>query len=132
MLRINVDLPLVIEFFDEPPAAEAAIHFLEPMVAQGHIISWPANAMARPFRLRARLSSTARETNGAGSCARGAHALRSPALFADSGCFCAASGQRSTRCRPRSLGWRRPTQLPAADCSAQRRPEARARERGRR
>ncbi|MGC2785619.1 MAG: DUF190 domain-containing protein [Roseiarcus sp.] len=42
MLRISVDLPLVIEFFDEPPAAEAAIRFLEPMVAQGHIVSWPA------------------------------------------------------------------------------------------
>jgi hypothetical protein len=42
MLRINVDLPLVIEFFDEPTAAEAAIQFLETMVAQGHIVSWPA------------------------------------------------------------------------------------------
>jgi uncharacterized protein len=42
MLRLNVDLPLVIEFFDEPPAAEAAIHFLETMVALGHIVSWPA------------------------------------------------------------------------------------------
>jgi len=41
MLRINVDLPLVIEFFDEPTAAEAAIQFLETMVAQGHIVSWP-------------------------------------------------------------------------------------------
>jgi uncharacterized protein len=42
MLRLSVDLPLVIEFFDEPPAAEAAIHLLEPMVVQGHIVSWPA------------------------------------------------------------------------------------------
>lgn len=42
ILRLNVDLPLVIEFFDEPEAAEAAIRFLEPMVAQGHIVSWPA------------------------------------------------------------------------------------------
>jgi hypothetical protein len=42
MLRINVDLPLVIEFFDEPTAAEAAIHLLETMVTQGHIVSWPA------------------------------------------------------------------------------------------
>ncbi len=42
MLRLNVDLPLVIEFFDEPEAAEAAIDFLETMVAQGHIVSWPA------------------------------------------------------------------------------------------
>jgi uncharacterized protein len=42
MLRLNVDLPLVIEFFDEPTAADAAIHFLETMVTQGHIVSWPA------------------------------------------------------------------------------------------
>jgi hypothetical protein len=42
MLRINLDLPLVIEFFDEPTAAGAAINLLEPMVAQGHIVSWPA------------------------------------------------------------------------------------------
>ncbi|HEY6520523.1 MAG TPA: DUF190 domain-containing protein [Roseiarcus sp.] len=42
MLRLAVDLPLVIEFFDEPTVAEAAIHLLETMVAQGHIISWPA------------------------------------------------------------------------------------------
>ena len=42
MLRLNVDLPLVIEFFDEPAAAEAAIHLLETMVTQGHIVSWPA------------------------------------------------------------------------------------------
>jgi uncharacterized protein len=42
ILRLNVDLPLVIEFFDEPTLAEAAIHVLEPMVAQGHIVSWPA------------------------------------------------------------------------------------------
>ena len=42
MLRLNVALPLVIEFFDEPDAAEAAIQVLETMVAQGHIVSWPA------------------------------------------------------------------------------------------
>jgi len=50
MLRINVDLPLAIEFFDEPAAAEAAIRLLEPMVAQGHIVSWPAtrNSAAGP------------------------------------------------------------------------------------
>ena len=42
MLRLNLNLPLVIEFFDEPTIAEAAIGLLEPMVAQGHIVSWPA------------------------------------------------------------------------------------------
>src|SRR6516225_4464921 len=42
ILRLNVDLPLVIEFFDEPRVAEAAIRLLEGMVPGGHIVSWPA------------------------------------------------------------------------------------------
>lgn len=42
ILRLNVDLPLVIEFFDEPEVAEAAIHLLDDLVPGGHIVSWPA------------------------------------------------------------------------------------------
>lgn len=42
MLRINVDLPLVIEFFDEPRVAEAAVGLLGDLVPGGHIVSWPA------------------------------------------------------------------------------------------
>jgi hypothetical protein len=42
MLRLNVDLPLVIEFFDEPVIAEAAIHLLDNLVPGGHIVSWLA------------------------------------------------------------------------------------------
>jgi PII-like signaling protein len=42
MLRLTVDLPLVVEFFDEPEAAEAAIHLLDDLVPGGHIVSWPA------------------------------------------------------------------------------------------
>lgn len=42
ILRLNVDLPLVIEFFDEPKVAEAAIHLLDDIVPGGHIVSWPA------------------------------------------------------------------------------------------
>jgi uncharacterized protein len=42
ILRLSVDLPLVIEFFDEPKAAMAAIRLLEPMVVEGHVVSWPA------------------------------------------------------------------------------------------
>jgi PII-like signaling protein len=42
ILRLNVDLPLVIEFFDEPQVAEAAIALLEDRVPGGHIVSWPA------------------------------------------------------------------------------------------
>jgi PII-like signaling protein len=42
ILRLNVDLPLAIEFFDEPQVAEAAVHLLDGMVPSGHIVSWPA------------------------------------------------------------------------------------------
>ena len=43
ILRLNVDLPLVIEFFDEPKVAEAAIRLLDDLVPGGHIVSWLAN-----------------------------------------------------------------------------------------
>ena len=42
ILRLNVDLPLVIEFFDEPKVAEAAVRPLDGLVPGGHIVSWPA------------------------------------------------------------------------------------------
>ena len=42
MLRLNVDLPLVIEFFDKPEIAGAAIQFLDDLVPGGHIVSWLA------------------------------------------------------------------------------------------
>jgi uncharacterized protein len=42
ILRLNVDLPIVIEFFDHPQVAEAAIRLLDGMVPGGHIVSWPA------------------------------------------------------------------------------------------
>ena len=42
ILRLNVDLPLVIEFFDAPEAAEAAISLLDALAPGGHIVSWSA------------------------------------------------------------------------------------------
>jgi PII-like signaling protein len=42
ILRLNVDLPLVIEFYDKPEVAEAAIAMLADLVPGGHITSWPA------------------------------------------------------------------------------------------
>ena len=42
ILRLNVDLPLVIEFFDEQKVADAAIGLLNGLVPGGHIVSWPA------------------------------------------------------------------------------------------
>jgi PII-like signaling protein len=42
ILRLNVDLPLVIEFFDEAKVAEAAVALLSGLVPGGHIVSWSA------------------------------------------------------------------------------------------
>jgi PII-like signaling protein len=42
VLRLNVDLPLVIEFFDKPSVAQAAIALLDGLVPVGHIVSWRA------------------------------------------------------------------------------------------
>ena len=44
ILRLNVDLPLVIEFFDEPGIVHAAIALLDDLVPSGHIVSWPAKS----------------------------------------------------------------------------------------
>ena len=54
ILRLNVDLPLVVEFFDEPQAAEAAVHLIDDLVPKGHIVSWPAkcHGVACPPRRR--------------------------------------------------------------------------------
>ena len=48
MLRLNVDLPLVIEFFDKPAVVRAAILLLEPLVSAEHIICWGATTHTRP------------------------------------------------------------------------------------
>ncbi len=49
ILRLSVDLPLVIEFFDETKVVQAAIALLDGLVVNGHIISWPARRhSARP------------------------------------------------------------------------------------
>jgi uncharacterized protein len=48
ILRLNVDLPLVIEFFDEPKVAEAAIGLLDDLVPKAHIVSWLATRSGAP------------------------------------------------------------------------------------
>jgi hypothetical protein len=42
LLRLMVDLPLVIEFYDKPAVAEAAIALLSDLVPKGHIVHWRA------------------------------------------------------------------------------------------
>lgn len=42
LLRLNVDLPLVVEFFDTPEVAQAALKVLDAMVPAKHIVCWHA------------------------------------------------------------------------------------------
>jgi PII-like signaling protein len=42
LLGLSLDLPLVIEFFDEPQRIEAVIHSLVRRFPLQHIVSWPA------------------------------------------------------------------------------------------
>ena len=43
VLRVLVDLPLVIEFFDKAPVVEAVLPLLKQMIPTGRIISWSAS-----------------------------------------------------------------------------------------
>ncbi len=43
LLRLTVDLPVVIEFYDEPQVAQAAMKLLNGLVPDGHVVWWPAN-----------------------------------------------------------------------------------------
>ena len=42
VLRLMVDLPLVIEFFDEPRIVEAVLTLLAGRIPAGRIVFWPA------------------------------------------------------------------------------------------
>ncbi|MGA7801883.1 MAG: DUF190 domain-containing protein [Gammaproteobacteria bacterium] len=42
LLDISLDLPLVIEFFDEPERVDQILDHLSGEVEPGHIVSWPA------------------------------------------------------------------------------------------
>jgi hypothetical protein len=44
LLRVMVDLPLVVEFFDEPNIVEAVLPLLRGLVPQGRIVSWSATS----------------------------------------------------------------------------------------
>ncbi|HUC08996.1 MAG TPA: DUF190 domain-containing protein [Stellaceae bacterium] len=44
ILRVMVDLPLTIEFFDAPKVVEAVLVLLRGLIPEGRIISWPATA----------------------------------------------------------------------------------------
>lgn len=46
ILRLSADLPLVIEFFDEPKVVEAALALLRDLVPPDHIVHWRAKSGA--------------------------------------------------------------------------------------
>ncbi len=46
LLRLNVHLPLVVEFFDAPETVQAALPRIQKMVPAGHIVCWQAQCGA--------------------------------------------------------------------------------------
>ena len=46
LLDLSLDLPVVIEFFDEPVKAAEMIDYLYQVVGPGHIVSWSATLSA--------------------------------------------------------------------------------------
>jgi uncharacterized protein len=43
VLRVLVDLPLVVEFFDKPTIVDAVLPLLKQMLPNGRILSWNAS-----------------------------------------------------------------------------------------
>jgi uncharacterized protein len=42
VLRLTVDLPLVVEFYDKPEVVDAAVALIKELVPAGHIVQWRA------------------------------------------------------------------------------------------
>ena len=45
ILRLKVDLPIVIEFFDQPAIVDEAIKLIATMVPEGRIVRWSATCL---------------------------------------------------------------------------------------
>ena len=43
LLDISLDLPLVLEFYDEPDKVTRVLELVNPLVGPGHVASWSAN-----------------------------------------------------------------------------------------
>jgi uncharacterized protein len=43
VLRLMVDLPIIVEFYDEPEVVKAAIALLNGLVPSDHIVYWQAS-----------------------------------------------------------------------------------------
>lgn len=43
LLDLSLDLPVVIEFFDEPAKVKRILAHLKDILPSGHVVSWPAH-----------------------------------------------------------------------------------------
>ena len=46
LIDMSLDLPIILEFFDEPNKVETVLAHLNPLIKPGHIVSWPAKTNA--------------------------------------------------------------------------------------
>ena len=42
LIDMSLDLPIVLEFFDEPEKVATVLKQLNSLIKPGHIVSWPA------------------------------------------------------------------------------------------
>jgi len=47
LLDLSLNLPVVVEFFDEPDKVLSILEHLSGMIEPGHIVSWQANLMVK-------------------------------------------------------------------------------------
>jgi len=45
IMDLSLDLPVVVEFFDEPEKVNMILEHLSEMIDPGHIVSWKANVL---------------------------------------------------------------------------------------
>ena len=45
LLDMSLDLPVIVEFFDDPEKVETILEHLSGMIKPGHIVSWQADLM---------------------------------------------------------------------------------------
>ena len=48
LLDLSLNLPVVLEFFDEPAKIDSILAHLSPTIKPGHLVSWSARLMVEP------------------------------------------------------------------------------------
>ena len=50
LLELSLDLPLILEFFDRPEKARAAMAHIQTLIKPGHMVSWPVTVEAGEYQ----------------------------------------------------------------------------------